>query len=296
MSNLGGKTVSEDTDKDNQGLDTVVAGTNIDNIDATDPRNPIINASAQASGQVDSVVGGTNCSVDATDPVNPIVNVTAHGQVDSVAGGTNCSVDATDPINPIVNADTQTTNTTKGDLEGFSTVAARIPIGTNGQHLEADSTQALGLKWATPAAGGGAPSAARITRTSDESNSTTNFTPTFTTEVYDDNDFATLGTDADRLTVPSGVTRVNIYGNISIKDITDNTQHFMSIQRFNSSDVFQETVGKQQQDTASVFAYVNVAVLGVPAVAGDYFIMAVFSADSATTTFDAQMTIQDVSP
>lgn len=41
--------------------------------------------------------------------------------------------------------------TTKGDVWGFSTVDARIPIGTNNQVLTADSAQALGLKWATPA-------------------------------------------------------------------------------------------------------------------------------------------------
>jgi len=44
--------------------------------------------------------------------------------------------------------------TTKGDVYGFSTVDARIPIGANNTVLTADSTQALGLKWATPAAGG----------------------------------------------------------------------------------------------------------------------------------------------
>ena len=44
--------------------------------------------------------------------------------------------------------------TTKGDLYGFSTLDARIPIGTNNQVLTADSAQALGLKWATPSAGG----------------------------------------------------------------------------------------------------------------------------------------------
>jgi uncharacterized protein YaiE (UPF0345 family) len=44
--------------------------------------------------------------------------------------------------------------TTKGDLYGFSTLDARIPIGTNNQVLTADSTQALGLKWATPVAAG----------------------------------------------------------------------------------------------------------------------------------------------
>lgn len=38
--------------------------------------------------------------------------------------------------------------TTKGDLYGHSTVDARVPIGTDGQALIADSGQALGLKWA----------------------------------------------------------------------------------------------------------------------------------------------------
>jgi hypothetical protein len=43
--------------------------------------------------------------------------------------------------------------TTKGDLYGFSTLDARVPIGTNNQVLTADSAEALGLKWATPAGG-----------------------------------------------------------------------------------------------------------------------------------------------
>ena len=38
--------------------------------------------------------------------------------------------------------------TTKGDLFGYDTANARIPIGTNDTVLTADSTQALGLKWA----------------------------------------------------------------------------------------------------------------------------------------------------
>jgi hypothetical protein len=44
--------------------------------------------------------------------------------------------------------------TTKGDLFGHSTADARIPVGTDGQVLTADSTQALGVKYATPAATG----------------------------------------------------------------------------------------------------------------------------------------------
>lgn len=42
--------------------------------------------------------------------------------------------------------------TTKGDIFGFSTVNARIPVGSNNQVLTADSVEALGVKWATPVA------------------------------------------------------------------------------------------------------------------------------------------------
>ena len=44
--------------------------------------------------------------------------------------------------------------TTKGDLYGFSTVPARVSVGTNGQVLTADSTATNGVAWATAASGG----------------------------------------------------------------------------------------------------------------------------------------------
>jgi hypothetical protein len=44
--------------------------------------------------------------------------------------------------------------TAKGDLFGYSTTQARVPIGTNGQVLTADSAETTGVKWATPAAAG----------------------------------------------------------------------------------------------------------------------------------------------
>lgn len=43
--------------------------------------------------------------------------------------------------------------TTKGDILGFSTLNARVPIGADGFVLTADATQALGLKWAAVASG-----------------------------------------------------------------------------------------------------------------------------------------------
>ena len=45
--------------------------------------------------------------------------------------------------------------TTKGDLYGFDTGNNRIPVGVDGTVLTADSTKALGVKWAAGGAGSG---------------------------------------------------------------------------------------------------------------------------------------------
>jgi hypothetical protein len=50
---------------------------------------------------------------------------------------------------------TETVLTTKGDLVTFDTAPTRLPIGSNTQVLTADSTQATGMKWATPSSGTG---------------------------------------------------------------------------------------------------------------------------------------------
>ena len=68
--------------------------------------------------------------------------------------------------------------TTKGDIYGFSTSDARIPIGANGTILTADSTESLGLKWATPAGGGKVLQVVGATTTTSTTIASTSYTDT----------------------------------------------------------------------------------------------------------------------
>jgi hypothetical protein len=66
---------------------------------------------------------------------------------DTVAGlGTQGATGAT-------GASATTVVTTKGDLLGYSTTAARVAIGANNTVLTADSAEATGVKWAAPTSG-----------------------------------------------------------------------------------------------------------------------------------------------
>jgi hypothetical protein len=142
-------------------VNTIVAGTNIA-VDNTDPVNPIV--SATSGGQVNTVVGGTNATVDATDPVNPIINVPSLG-VEALVAGTNITIDATDPANPIVSA------------SGGGSTFSGCSVALSGNFSTATGVNEI-LPWDT--------------------------------ETYDEGSWHDNVTNNTRLTVPSGVSYVVI--------------------------------------------------------------------------------------
>jgi hypothetical protein len=98
----------------------------------------------------------------------------------------------------------QTPLTTKGDLFTFSTVDARLGVGTNGQTLVADSTASTGLKWATPAAASAV--GASVYNQGGNISYTANVETllTATTSDYDTNSFWAVSPNPSRLTIPTG--------------------------------------------------------------------------------------------
>lgn len=93
--------------------------------------------------------------------------------------------------------------TTKGDLFTWDTGNARLPVGTNGQVLTADSTQATGIKWAAVSStlsGCWAYASAGTTVVD-----STNTVIAFAAEIYDTDGYHDNVTNNSRITIPTGL-------------------------------------------------------------------------------------------
>lgn len=78
-------------------------------------------------------------------------NLGTSGSVDTynVVSSTATFVRAGNTVTLTIPAGLASPLTTKGDIWGFSTLNARVPVGADGTVLTADSTQPLGVKWGT---------------------------------------------------------------------------------------------------------------------------------------------------
>ena len=121
------------------------------------------------TGQILSVVAGVPSWV--ANDVGDITEVAAGTGISG--GGTSGSVTITNSMATAIDA--------KGDLIGGTgaDTFSRLAVGANGTVLTADSAEATGLKWATPAAGGGKVlQVVQGTTTTNASNSTTTMADT----------------------------------------------------------------------------------------------------------------------
>jgi hypothetical protein len=96
--------------------------------------------------------------------------------------------------------------TTKGDIivaTGNATLV-RQGVGTNGQVLTADSTQADGVIWSTPASGSTAVGVTAFTSTAQNTTSATATVINLNSEAFDTDSMHSTATNTSRLTIPSG--------------------------------------------------------------------------------------------
>jgi len=100
--------------------------------------------------------------------------------------------------------------TTKGDLLVYGSALSRLGVGSNGQVLTADSAQALGVKWATPTAGGTVPACRVYHNAAQSIAKDTVTTLSFNTESLDTDTIHDNSTNNNRLTCKTaGLYQIN---------------------------------------------------------------------------------------
>jgi len=103
--------------------------------------------SATELAYLDGVTSAVQTQIDGKQAVNANVSTTELGYLDGVTSAIQTQLDA---------KTAKATLTTKGDVYAATAAStpARLGVGANNTVLTADSAEATGLKWATPAGGG----------------------------------------------------------------------------------------------------------------------------------------------
>jgi hypothetical protein len=93
-----------------------------------------------------------------------------------------------------------------------------------------------------------------------------------------------------RFTIPTGYTWAEFNGQLSIALITANLYIYASVQRYNSSDVFQEHMARQSTYQGHTEAVVNVSTGRIPVVAGEIYKLAGLVLTDTSVTIKATET------
>lgn len=138
-------------------VDTIGGGTDIttNNVTSTKhglaPKSPADATQFLNGATTNAYAQVKDSDLATTDITTNNVSTTKHGFAPKAPNDATKYLDGTGAFSVPAGGGGSSPTTTKGDLAGFSTVSARIPIGSDTQVLVADSAQTLGLKWAAPA-------------------------------------------------------------------------------------------------------------------------------------------------
>jgi len=216
----------------------------------------------------------------ATSNTNTRLAIGSAGQVLTVAAGVPTWASPSD----------QTPLTTKGDVFTFSTVDARLGVGANGTVLTADSAEATGLKWATPA-GGSTFAGCSLKRSTNLTVSNATVTQIeWDGEFFDTDSYHNNSTNPSRITIPSGKGGyyLLVYNQLSANALAGG---FVTFRFYKNGAQVRQAVNQSGSNTGG-YLFQSFSVI-VDAVAGDYFETYVSqnSGGNQTYYFDALETL-----